>query len=435
MMFAKSSRSRGGVTAPTASSFLRKRDKSVKAGRTKRVDASTGKSGVRIVDLTKKKDRGNDMVEIVPPGSVLKSRQINHDPAKTPAVISAAPTAKSKSPLVSTRLTKPETPDTSEKRPTKKAAVKSGAVLKGMGMTLNGPWALHKKQTTMLQNVVAKQTEDLHEVQSYQDMLRKKLEHSNKSYSELKASYRTLQTHSNSVQERLTDVEARLREQSLAYDAKVAALDDKTDMIKFLRGQLDLETEANQTMTRNTHGLKTALQASEREVANMQALYDNVEDERDTLLGRVETLERRVELLKKDRTRYEKHIDILRKEKDRAFDELKEVQRKGLAASGTARKTLQEREASWSVSAAREETKKINIATAIAAGKLKLGRKSGGHNVTADSLKLKSAMQHLEQEQEKSKLLESQLSAERAKSQDLRNRLRNLQRYAPKQQA
>ena len=130
-------------------------------------------------------------------------------------------------------------------------------------MKLNGPWALHKKQTTMLQNVVAKQTEDLHEVQSYQDMLRKKLEHSNKSYSELKASYMTLQTHSNSVQERLTDVEARLRKQSLAYDAKVAALDDKTDMVKFLRGQLDLETEANQAMTRGTHELKTALQASD----------------------------------------------------------------------------------------------------------------------------------------------------------------------------
>ena len=56
-----------------------------------------------------------------------------------------------------------------------------------------------------------------------------------------------------------------------------------------------------------------------------------IEVENEDNVGRIQVLERRVEIMKKDRGRLEHHIDILSKEKERLHSQVKKLESENLA--------------------------------------------------------------------------------------------------------
>ena len=387
-------RKKGGLLAPTKSSSMKKTSKVVQRSpaTAKKKPRKKSAGGLNVIDLTKKK----------PAGTPRESSEVGKGKESASKIVEGQVSAFNTPPSAPAVLTpKPKEPQ----------------------LKLKGPFAVHKKQTTQLQRQVERQSKDMQHVQAYHTLLRQKLDSSREKYSEMKGAFVKLQAHSEDLRQRLHTSEGFGKSLSETLNERKAQLDSANSTIQDLRERLAVEVETNKELNNRVNNLTREVQTNESEVCNMQNLYDNVEDERDTLLKRVETLDRTIEIMKKDRDRFEKHIAVLRKEKDRAHDELKEMQTGRRAKSST--RSLKHREDSWQ----QPNTSHTDQGTARASSHARSNLpRSLVRGVGGDS-NLKVALKHLSQEEEKCKILEKQLQSERMKTRDLQNRVRNFQRY------
>ena len=89
--------------------------------------------------------------------------------------------------------------------------------------------------------------------------------------------------------------------------------------------QLAQSLEANRKLETMNSKFEDDNDVANKEIQNMAKLYDNLEMENETHMERINVLERRVDIMKKDRSRLEHHISILSKEKERLHSQVKEL--------------------------------------------------------------------------------------------------------------
>ena len=165
----------------------------------------------------------------------------------------------------------------------------------------------------------------------------------------------------------------------------------------------------------------------------IKKLYDNLEVENEDNMGRIQVLERRVEIMKKDRGRLEHHIDILSKEKERLHSQVKNLE------SGKQIKkhvsNMKKRENNWSNSC---NTSNNDLVDSFKFQKASLinvkgtGR-SNNYAVLANpnlTRKMNLLLKQLHTEKERSKDLVKSNQDKDIQISDLRNRLRNMARYS-----
>ena len=90
--------------------------------------------------------------------------------------------------------------------------------------------------------------------------------------------------------------------------------DDANEQVNALLTQLANSLEENRRLDTVNSKYQNETNVANQEIVNMSKLYDNLEMENEANLERIEVLERRVDIMKKDRSRLEHHIVILSKE-------------------------------------------------------------------------------------------------------------------------
>ena len=162
-----------------------------------------------------------------------------------------------------------------------------------------------------------------------------------------------------------------------------------------------------------------------KEIQNMAKLYDNLEMENETHMERIKVLERRVDIMKKDRSRLEHHISILSKEKERLHSQVKELERGARSQANLSE--MKRREKNWSTNTSNNDD--VTSAGAIKAkGSVRLGNylRLTQPNMTR---KMHLIVKKLQDEEALSSRLMQSNREKDAKIANLTNRIRNMERY------
>ena len=272
---------------------------------------------------------------------------------------------------------------------------------------------------------VAKQTEDLTVANTYHEVLRKKLLAATESYSKLNEAYVHLKGQNENLHSKFRCIEIEKNDLLSANEEMKKAAKDSDEQINTLLAKLATSLEANRKLETMNSKFETDTDVANKEIKNMARLYDNLEMENETHMERIHVLERRVDIMKKDRSRLEHHISILSKEKERLHSQVKELER-GVRARANLSE-MKRREKNWSTDTGNNDV--VKSAAAInAKGSEKLGNflRLNQPNMTRKMHLIVKKLQ--DEEALNSRLVQSNREKD-AKIANLTNRLRNMERY------
>ena len=287
-------------------------------------------------------------------------------------------------------------------------------------ITLRGPWKLHKEETTSLRAKVAKQTEDLTVANTYHEVLRKKLLAATESYSKLNEAYVQLKSQNENLHSKFHCIEIEKNDLLSANEEMKKTAKDSDEQINTLLAQLANSLEANRKLETMNSKFEDDNDVANKEIQNMAKLYDNLEMENETHMERINVLERRVDIMKKDRSRLEHHISILSKEKERLHSQVKELERGARSQANLSE--MKRREKNWSTDTNNNDVA-INTKGSERLGKfLRLTQPNMSRKMNIIVKKLQ------DEEALSSRLMQSNREKD-AKIANLTNRIRNMERY------
>eukprot|EP00944_MAST-04C_sp_MAST-4C-sp1_P004630 g4630.t1 len=292
-------------------------------------------------------------------------------------------------------------------------------------ITLRGPWKLHKEETTSLRAKVAKQTEDLTVANTYHEVLRKKLLAATESYSKLNEAYVHLKSQNENLHSKFRCIEIEKNDLLSANEEMKKTGKDSDEQINTLLAQLAQSLEANRKLETMNSKFEDDNDVANKEIQNMAKLYDNLEMENETHMERINVLERRVDIMKKDRSRLEHHISILSKEKERLHSQVKELERGARTQANLSE--MKRREKNWSTN-----TSNNDDVTSAGAIKAKGSERLGNYlRLTQPNMtrKMHLIVKKLQDEEALSSRLMQSNREKDAKIANLTTRIRNMERY------
>ena len=371
------------------------------------------------------------------PKMKLSSNDNNKNKNKTPTTVIKEKSKLSQQPSSLQKENTTTTPKTVikvTKHYTNKNKMSSSSKKKQQTVTLRGPWKLHKEQTTSLKAKMAKQTEDLTVANTYHELLREKLKIATDNYSKLNEAYVQLKNQSEILRTKYDILESEKKTLSSKNDQIEKENDDANEQVNALLTQLANSLEENRRLDTVNSKYQNETNVANQEIVNMSKLYDNLEMENEANLERIEVLERRVDIMKKDRSRLEHHIVILSKEKERLHSQNKELE------SGKRMKTslseIKRREKNWKNNSSDggntidpfkfQKASSTPFVDAKGSNRSSNYAKLSNPNLTR---KMNVLIKQLENEKERNKHLLKDNKAKDTQINNLQTRLRNIKRY------